>query len=83
MIQRESMRGVVRGSMVEESETEASSREDGVPEESSEPQVQPEPEPESEPEEDEDLEIVENDPANIFLYNPFQLTTSRRKRIQV
>lgn len=39
--------------------------------------------PPEEEEEDEDLEISESAPITTFLYNDFQLTTSKRKRIQV
>ena len=80
MVQRESIRGL----MVNEGEREG---EKGSQEEATLETPKPAPEPESEleleEEEDPELEIIEQDPPTIFLYNPFDLTTSRRKRIQV
>lgn len=41
------------------------------------------PEPEPEEEEEEELEILESAPVTTFLYGSFELTTPKRKRIQV
>jgi hypothetical protein len=80
-IPRESIRGSIRGSMVGEGETTEGDSEEATSEVP--PKLESEPELEIEEEEDEDLKVIENDSTTNFLYNPFELTTSRRKRIQV
>lgn len=72
------MRSSMRESVVAGSEADGASVDGGS---TPAPPVE-EPPPEEE-EEDEDLEIAESAPITTFLYNDFQLTTSKRKRIQV
>ena len=80
-IPRESIQGSIQGSMVGEGENTEDDSEKAISE--APPKLESEPELEIEEEEDEDLKVKENDSTTIFLYNPFELTTSKRKRIQV